>query len=123
MVDRPIWKVYVENYNKKCIEEYNIFDHGRFWEACQHHWINAHNRFPDNNEQCFACFIENIMYELRYYFWGKSQWEIELTSLFPIDFKNKKIDVYSQIMLNIDVFTMYLALWFLKKEKESKKNG
>ena len=120
-MDRPVWKVYRENYNQKCIEEYNIFDHDRFWDMCQIYWINAHDQAPNNVEEQIERFNESIIRELHYYFWDKCEWEIELTSLFPKDFKNKKISVYSQVALNINVFITYLWNWLTRKEWE--KNG
>ena len=62
------------------------------------------------------------MIEIRYYFWGKSQWEIELTTPIPRnDFKNNKIDVSDQIKLNKKQFLNYLWNWFTERELE--KNG
>lgn len=119
--NKPVWKVYRENYNQKCIEEYNIFDHNEFWDMCQIHWMNAHDQVPDNIDEQIERFNESIIIELHYYFWNKCEWEIELTSLFPKDFKNKKISAYSQVALNINVFLTYLWNWLARKELE--KNG
>ena len=119
--ERPTWVVYVENFNYKCIEEYNIFDYDFFWDDCQVAWITAEDNATTVEEQ-IEDFNERIMIEIRYYFWGKSQWEIELTT--PIsrdDFKNNKIDVSDQIKLNEKQFLTYLWNWF--KERELKKNG
>lgn len=119
--ERPTWVVYVENFNQKCIEEYNIFDHDLFWDGCQIAWVTAEDNATTVEEQ-IEDFNERIMIEIRYYFWGKSQWEIELTT--PIsrdDFKNNKIDVSDQIKLNEKQFLKYLWNWFTQRELE--KNG
>ena len=119
--ERPTWKVYKEDFNRKCIEEYNIFDHDLFWDDCQIAWITAEDNATTVEEQ-MEDFNERIMIEIRYHFWGKSQWEIELTT--PIsrdDFKSNKIDVSDQIKLNEKQFLTYLWNWF--KERELKKNG
>lgn len=117
--ERPTWVVYVENFNQKCIEEYNIFDHDLFWDGCQIAWVIAEDNATTVEEQ-IEDFNERIMIEIRYYFWGKSQWEIELTT--PIsrdDFKNNKIDVSDQIKLNEKQFLTYLWNWFTERKLEN----
>ena len=117
--ERPTWVVYVENFNQKCIEEYNIFDHDLFWDDCQIAWVTAEDNATTVEEQ-IEDFNERIMIEVNYYFWGKSQWEIELTT--PIsrdDFKNNKIDVSDQIKLNEEQFLTYLWNWFIERELEN----
>lgn len=117
--ERPTWVVYVENFNQKRIEEYNIFDHDLFWDGCQIAWVTAEDNATTVEEQ-MEDFNERIMIEIRYYFWGKSQWEIELTT--PIsrdDFKNNKIDVSDQIKLNEKQFLTYLWNWFTERKLEN----
>lgn len=50
-MDKPVWKVYKENFNQKCIEECNIFDHGEFWDMCQIIWTGVHDHSSDFNTQ------------------------------------------------------------------------
>ena len=115
---KPVWKVYKENFNQKCIEECNIFDHNEFWDMCQIIWFNVHDHSSDFNTQREE-FKTRIGYELQYYFWSKSQWEIKLTTIFTdaTDFKNMKVDAYSQIMMNYDRFIEYLWNWLIAKEE------
>ena len=121
ILERPVWRVYIENFNKNCIEEYNIFDHDYFWDSCQIAWITAEH-FAMTLKQQIEDFNNRIMLEVGYYFWGKIEWEIELTTPIPRnDFKNNKIDVYNQIKLNKGQFLTYLWNWFT--ERELKKNG
>lgn len=118
--ERPTWVVYVENFNYKCIEEYNIFDHDLFWDDCQLAWITAEDNATTVEKQ-MEDFNERIMLEVDFYFWG-TKWEIILTTLIPKkDFKNNKIGVGDQIKLNKKQFLNYLWNWF--KERELKKNG
>lgn len=107
-MDRPVWKVYKEDYNQKCIKECNIFDHGEFWDMCQIIWISVRDHNSDFNTQREE-FKTRIRYELYYYFWSKSQWEIK--------FKNMKVDAYSQIMMNYNRFIEYLWNWLATKEE------
>lgn len=122
ILERPVWKVYIENFNKNCIEEYNIFDHDYFWAGCQAAWNTARCFSEDTEEQQIVKFKDMVAYEVVYYFWAKIEWEIILTT--PISrnkFKDIKIDVCSQIELNYEQFFKYLWNWFM--EKELKKNG
>lgn len=122
ILERPVWKVYIENFNKNCIEEYNIFDHDYFWAGCQAAWNTARCFSEDTEEQQIVKFKDMVAYEVVYYFWAKIEWEIILTT--PISrnkFKDKKIDVCSQIELNYEQFFKYLWNWFT--ERELKKNG
>ena len=120
--ERPVWKVYIENFNKNCIEEYNIFDHDYFWAGCQAAWNTARCFSEDTEEQQIVKFKDMVAYEVVYYFWAKIEWEIILTT--PISrnkFKDIKIDVCSQIELNYEQCFKYLWNWFM--ERELKKNG
>lgn len=122
ILERPVWKVYIENFNKNCIEEYNIFDHDYFWAGCQAAWNTARCFSEDTEEQQIVKFKDMVAYEVVYYFWAKIEWEIILTT--PISrnkFKDKKIDVCSQIELNYEQCFKYLWNWFT--ERELKKNG
>ena len=49
--ERPTWVVYVENFNYKCIEEYNIFDYVLFWDDCQIAWITPISRDDFKNNK------------------------------------------------------------------------
>lgn len=118
--ERPIWIVYVENFNQKCIEEYNIFDHDLFWDDCQLAWITAEH-YATTPKERMEDFNERIMLEVNYHFWGKIEWEIVLTTSIPKeDFKNNKINVSDQIKLNKEQFLAYLWNWFMEREL---KNG
>ena len=68
--------------------------------------------------------IEKLKAEIKswamYCFWSKCEYEIILTS-FPErkDFKQKKVDVYQQLMLNWDSFVEYVLenkAYFLRRE-------
>lgn len=123
-MDEPVWKVYRENFNQRCIEEYNIFDHGGFWDMCRIIWVNVHDHSSDFNTQQKE-FKTRIRDELHYYFWGKSQEEIVLTTIFTNrdGFENMQIDTYSQVMMNYDIFIEWLWNWFCLNWKENIKDG
>lgn len=95
------WYVYVENFNAQKIEEYNIFNHYSFAKDCK----EAFNKC-ENKKQ----FAESVKSRLMYYFWCKCEWEIILSEWPPKEDKpmDRKVDVYSQVMLNFDKFIDYL---------------
>lgn len=105
------WNVYVENFNKRIIESYNIFDHYKF-----------NSEVKENYEKCnddFEIFSEMVRHSLMYYFWSKCEWEIILSDWPPSKkFNDKKVDVYDQVMLNWDKFIFYV--WQNMKETDDK---
>lgn len=126
------WNVYCEDWNNKSIKPWNIFKHSsfraevdRFMDAAKH-GLNREN------------FEAEIKRYLMYYFWGKAEHEIILTSWPPhIDAQRElprlvkekeeatakghnryyldvhlpvaeKIDIYDQVMMNWKHFIDYL---------------
>lgn len=108
------WNVYYEDFNRKNIKAFNIFDHWKFWDDCV---TNAKKNKDDKDS-----FAERLIRDLQYYFWSKCEWEIVLTS-WPErkDFNNKKIDVYDQVCLNMEKFIDYV--WENRKELKKKKEN
>lgn len=98
---KMVWNVYIENFNKKEIETYNIFDHASFYGGVK----KAYQKCKDD----FNAFETKVMRELMYYFWSKCEWEIILSDWPPSDkFRDKKVSVYDQVMLNWDTFIHYV---------------
>lgn len=98
---KMVWNVYVENFNKKEIEVYNIFDHVSFDNGVK----KAYKQHKDD----FDAFAESVKRELMYYFWSKCEWEIILSDWPPSGkFDVKKVSVYDQIMLNWETFIHYV---------------
>lgn len=101
------WNVYIGNCNEQNIEQYNIFRHGSFLEDCK--------KAAKNNKKDKDAFASNIRNSLMYHYWSKYEWEIVLQHWPPHDrFKDLKIDVFDQVMLNWDAFVDYV--WEHKKE-------
>ena len=126
-----IWNVYRNNFNTKKIEVFNIFDHISFLES-----IKKILKQTQNKKE----FSENMRKELLYYFWSKYEYEVIITS-FPVYINQKelnkinsdnnsnsnnktkiniepdvgiKVDIYSQVMNNFDIFVDYI--WNNKQE-------
>lgn len=101
------WNVYIYNINRRKIETWNVFDHGRFVAD-----VKKHLKECETKEK----FAIELQCELHYYYWAKAEWEIIITSWVGGDRKKDatKIDVYSQVMMNWDLFLNYI--WENKEE-------
>ena len=124
-----VWNVYREDFNRGAVVKYNIFDHSGFAQD-----INKLLKQNISKDE----FAEQLKLSLRYYFWGKTEYEVVITS-WPVyiyrseldrvnteyqEYNNKwghypydinivpnvgeKIDIYSQVMLNFDIFVEYV---------------
>ena len=97
------YNVFMEDFNGREIVTFNIFRHGAFREDCRK---NA-KKYKDDREK----FLEEVRRDLQYYFWSKCEYEIVLTTLIESPhrpFKEAKIDVYDQVMMNWDIFADYI---------------
>ena len=97
------WYAFIEDFNGRTIEKFNIFNHHAFREDCKK---NA-KKYKDDKEK----FLEEVRRDLMYYFWSKAEYEIILTSMFESPhhrFKSEKIDVYDQVMMNWPAFAEYI---------------
>ena len=107
------WNVYVNNFNSKRIETYNIFKHGGFLDDCK----KAARKYSKDE----AAFLEEVRKYLMYNFWSKCEWEIVITD-WPTSGKvEKKIDVFDQVMLNWPIFCAYIldhAVDLRRREKK-----
>ena len=97
----PEWNVYIEDFNGQCIRKFNIFRHHGFREDCAK---AARKRGTD-----FEAFAATVRQSLMYFFWSKCEYEIILGG-WPEkpSFREEKVDVYDQVMLNWDVFIRWL---------------
>jgi hypothetical protein len=98
------WNVYVFDVNRSIMKNYNIFTHRGFVKyLCEIYQKEALSAVD---------FQEEVRRELQYHFWSKCEYEIILTEWPPHEDLSKdvreKIDVYDQIMLNIDRFIEWL---------------
>lgn len=128
------WNVYREDFNARKIEVFDIFRHHRFKNAVEKLLKTQTNK---------ASFADDLKHELMYNFWCKCEYEVVITSWPPyintedlqklnaeckekeekyghppyklsIDLPcAKKVDVYSQVMLNWDAFLDYV--WSFRK--------
>lgn len=95
------WNVYYYDINHKEISVFNIFDHWSFREYVK----KAIKKYKNKEE-----FAEQLKSELCYYFWSKSEWEIIIAPWVGGDRVKDviKVDVYSQVMNNWEIFFDYV---------------
>ena len=94
------WNIIYGNFNSREIEIYNIFRHWAFKQDC----AKAAKKFKDNKES----FADEVRKSLMYYFWSKCEYEIIISGFPGREGKEEKIDVYTQVMMNWDIFFQYL---------------
>ena len=133
------WNVFRYDVNKNQIVTFNIFNHWKFNEDVQ----KSLKKFKDKDE-----FTEHLRRDLMYYFWSKYEYEVIITSFPPyitmseLDSLNEeralhkekygrdyvrlnvcpdtgvKIDIYTQVMNNFNIFVDYV--WNSKKRKKKR---
>ena len=108
------WNVIIGDFNHKEIETYNIFDHYYFKEDCDKAW----KKYATD----FKSFSKEVRSSMMYYFWSKCEWEV-VVSHWPQSerFNDKKIDVYEQVMMNWNVFIVYLWNYYYVKSTRKEK--
>ena len=95
------WRVICEDFNGLRIADYDIFEHGGFSEDVK----KAYKKYRNDHDS----FCESVRKSLAYYFWSKCEWEVIVSAWPPSDrVRERKVDVYEQVMLNWDVFIEYV---------------
>jgi len=117
-IDKPVWNVYMEDYEGKTIRTINVFNHFSFTEDCKR--VYRKYRKPEDINKL----EEEIKSLAKYYFWSKCEYEIIITR-WPQpkedqNFKPIKRDVYDQIELNWNIFFKHFTehkAFFLRRLK------
>lgn len=114
MMKQLKWNVYFYNINSRQIVTFNIFDHGRFKDDVL--------KIPKKvGLDDFNLFKEQLRRKLMYYYWCKCEWEI-IISPWPTHDKDPeiKVDAYSQVMLNFDIFAEYVFNTLRNRRRKKK---
>ena len=95
------WNVYNYNINTKRIEIFNIFEHGAFKK-----YIKIASQKCKTKDD----FLDQLRRELFYYFCSKSEYEVIISPWVGGDREKDsiKVDIYSQVMNNWEVFSNYV---------------
>ena len=104
------WNVYYYSITKRKIETWNVFNHGRFVTDIKNHLKVC------GTEEYKKEFAIELRCSLYYYYGSKSEWEVIICPWVGGDKKKdaEKIDIYSQVMMNWDLFLDYI--WNNKEE-------
>ena len=90
------YKVISWNFNHDDIEYYDIMPF----------LIDSYKRIKKNKPKTFDEIKEFIINESRYRFWSRCEYEVIITG-WPKQKREVKIDIFNQIMENIDVITTH----------------
>ena len=105
------WYVLNYDFNKRKAYNFNIFNNVRFLEELKRIYIDLNCSFDSDID----VFKDRLMRSLRYCFWCKTEYEIYVRDAFhDEDNEISKIDVYSQVLPNLDI----LADYIIKNEQE-----
>lgn len=95
------YKVISWDFNSDNIEYYDIMPF----------LIDSYKRIKKNKPKTFDEIKEFIINESRYRFWSRCEYEVIITG-WPKQKREVKIDIFDQIMKNIDVITTHFMSHF-----------
>lgn len=102
------WNVFYHDINKRQIRTWNIFNHDRFRRD-----VEKHLKECTSKEE----FAEKLRSELFYNFWCKAEYEVLISPwVGGSRCEEIKVDIFSQVMLNKNVFVDYC--WSFKEVNE-----
>lgn len=95
-----VWNVFYHDFNRQKMTTFNIFDHDGFAYYVQKDLENS----KDKEE-----FRTKLKSNLMYYFWSKGEYEIIISPWCGNkNTEDIKVDVYTQVMNNFDIFLDYV---------------
>ena len=107
------WFVKNWDFNGKKLENFNIFCNWKFIDGVQH----TLDKYFDISPYNFEDFKEDIRRELQYCFWSKREYELFIGDAFEEDINTyEKVDVYSQVLPNLDILCNYILDNYRKVE-------
>lgn len=94
------WNVFYYDINKRQITTLDVFNHCKFYNDVQENL----KKIKDKEE-----FAKKLKSDLMYYFWCKSEYEVIISSWCGgMNTECIKVDIYTQIMNNWDIFVDYV---------------
>ena len=95
----PIWYVYI--IRDRCLQKFNVFQSYSFLEGLKSSFKKYKNDIEKLKQEIERC--------AKYSFWSKYEYEISISPLYYDNEKDSsKVDVYSQLSLNWNVFVEYV---------------
>ena len=102
------WYVLMYDFNADKLEHYNIFNNTNMWY-----------RIPEliKDFVTYEDFKEELRSLLVYCFWSKREYELFIGDAFEDDLeKYEKVDIYSQVLPNLDILANYIIDKWNNKE-------
>lgn len=109
MLNNLKWYVLIHDFNKDEIKNFNIFDSGKFIRG-----INIALKDYDS----YGKFKEDVRGALFYAFCSKAEYEIICKGLVSKEDNEFKIDVYKQVLPNLDILARYIITEANKNERK-----
>lgn len=109
MLNNLKWYVLIHDFNKDEIIKFNIFDSGRFTK-----WVGIALKDYDS----YGKFKDDVRGALFYAFCSKCEYEIICKGLFSREDNEFKIDVYEQVLPNLDILARYIITEARKNERK-----
>lgn len=103
------WYVLCHDFNKDSIESFNIFNSITF-NRCLERSIKKYETFEK--------FKEDLRGDLFYAFGSKCEYEILCSGLTPKEDNVFKIDIYQQVLPNLDILAKYIIGEINKKKRK-----
>lgn len=121
----PSWKVFTIDFSDDTAKQTDIFQHGRFVDdlgkVAKEYDKNLKGGVSEIEAR--AKFDEQVRCNLLYFFWAKFEWEILIVPLITRGESIEcKVDVYTQVMQNWDVFREYVFANRAFFKREYRKN-
>ena len=104
------WNVIVSDFNGGEIVTHNVFYHYSLIQDLGKTLRKLSRKKDMTEAEKRQEFADNLKTDMMYYYWSKSEWEVIVSHWPPGPperFRDAKIDVYDQVMLNWDKFVDY----------------
>ena len=109
MLDNLKWYVLIHNFNTDEIMRFNIFDSMNFTKYAE----RAIKKYIN-----YETFKEDVRGALFYAFCSKAEYEIICKGLVSKEDNEFKIDVYKQVLPNLDILARYIITEARKNERK-----
>lgn len=109
MLDNLKWYVLIHDFNKDEIRKFNIFDSSNFTE-----WTEV----AIKKYESFKGFKDDLKGALFYAFCSKCEYEIICRGLVSREDNEFKIDVYEQVLPNLDILARYIITEVNKNKRK-----
>ena len=103
------WFVLIHEFNGDTIEQFNIFHSMNFTRCLE----RSLKHYTD-----FKTFKEDLRGDLFYAFGSKCEYEIMCSGLVSLHENETKIDVYTQVLPNLDILANYIIDKFNEKKRK-----